>query len=1092
MATLIRLAKTMFGFCVLFLYDPGLAAQDTFSIIEKANSIAPARKFHGPGSRISPVPLSASRRTQAPLPVTNIPAYPYLPPARIENLQNGNCKDSSFFKIFEAQNRAYTFLTSAKTKDGGIVLGGYGRNKLTGPPVTWYSVVTKIDSLGQHIWSKELRSDVIQGRGLYIEAISVLSDGSILVSGEYHNPLSTSPPTPTLDFFMAKLTATGDLVWLKTFHSSLGNGCTSSNIRYVSVAEGVNGELYLGGTVPNCPEPRYLVVMKLNNAGNIIWQYNFQGHFTKSYCIGIFYNGSYVTVINRGESNTPNGVSVDLVRLNSTTGAYTSHKSWEPDLPYPGNWRSGFLNWTPAAVKLNNGNYCVYGNTFGNFFNPLGADLPQFSVIEFNGNDDFVKGYTINSTLVTNAYQSQIRVDRFGKVFYSMSVNLTYPDEIKYIGMADNGTILHQRKKPINGFEHFFDNAELFDDGSAAYINNVATVNQDNFYLYYSLLHVTDTGSQCLGTLENFSHTVPISYKPNLFAWTAANPNPIITTNNQNNSVSPIQYTDGPPCYQTTFCDTLEIRGDTTLCDLQQDLSFTAFKNPECGAKVNWFIDPSVIQTFQLVNDTTVLLRFSKEWQGWLYATMVTSCGEFKDSVLLTIAVSPGPVNIGPDTAICAANTITLNARKGYTTYRWSNGATDSLIVVSAPGTYYVDVTDACGNSFSDTVLVSPAPPILISLGPDRSSCNSDTLHLHAPSGFMNYAWSPNYNINATNTQQVVVKPAVDTAYIVKAEKTPGCFGYDTIRINVNHSIPINFGPDKDLCAGDSLILDAGAGFMQYQWNNGNITQKIAVSSAGSYSVIATDAEGCRSLDTLIVSNVYPLPTVSLNQDSTLCAGSSKTLDAGNGFMKYNWNTGSTSSSIVVRDLGLYAVTVTDDHGCKAADSTKITWVWPQPSAFLGPDTAMCPYDNLQLRSMSNFEQYKWSTGSVSSSINIKQPGNYWLQVKDSIGCFGKDSIIVAKKNCGNKFFMPTGFTPNNDGTNDLLRPIILGDVVQYRFWVYNRWGELVFETSDMAQAWNGIYKGREQTSGVFVWMCNYQFAGEVLRQEKGTAVLIR
>jgi hypothetical protein len=71
--------------------------------------------------------------------------------------------------------------TSAKTNDGGIVIGGYGRTKLTGPPYTWYSVITKFDSVGRHIWSKELKSDVLPGRGLYAESISVLSDGSILI-----------------------------------------------------------------------------------------------------------------------------------------------------------------------------------------------------------------------------------------------------------------------------------------------------------------------------------------------------------------------------------------------------------------------------------------------------------------------------------------------------------------------------------------------------------------------------------------------------------------------------------------------------------------------------------------------------------------------------------------------------------------------------------------------------------------------------------------------------------------------------------------------------------------------------------------------
>ena len=305
MAALIRLAKTVPGLFVLCFFDPGLAAQDSvFSIIEKANSVAPARKFPYSGSAISPVPLSGSRRTQIPLPDKNFPSYPYLPSARVANPQNANCKDSSFFKIFEAEDRAYSFFTSAKTNDGGIVLGGYGRSTLLGPPYTWYGAITKFDSVGQHIWSKELRSDVLPGKGLFIESISILSDGSIIVSGEADNPLSASPPNPTVDFFIAKLTAGGNLVWLKTFHSLMGSGCTTSNIRYAWVAEGANGDLYLGATIPNCPEPRYLVVIKLNNAGDILWQYNFLGHFTRSYCMGIFYDGNYITVINRGESNT--------------------------------------------------------------------------------------------------------------------------------------------------------------------------------------------------------------------------------------------------------------------------------------------------------------------------------------------------------------------------------------------------------------------------------------------------------------------------------------------------------------------------------------------------------------------------------------------------------------------------------------------------------------------------------------------------------------------------------------------------------------------------------------------------------------------
>lgn len=1091
MIVLIRPSKTLLAACFVCLVHASLVAQDSAVLaIIKENSVPPQ-----PGFFKSVPPVRKSAGTKAPTVNFLKQSLPfqdrqYRSTARTQT--NIACPDSSFLKIFEGNNRAFSFYTSTKTKDGGIVLGGYGRDKTTGPPYPWYSVITKFDSIGNHKWSKELRSEVIAGLGMYIEAINELSDGSIIVSGWHNNPLSTTAPTPTVDFFVAKLTSVGNLVWLKTFHSLLGNNCTTSNIRYAWVAEGNSGELYVGGTVTNCPDPRYTVVFKLNSGGSLIWQSSFTGHFATSYCMGVFYDGSYITVVTRGDGSLQNGVSVDFVRLNSTTGAYASHKSWEPDLPYPANFYAGFLSWTPTVVRLNNGNYCVYGNTFGDLYNPFSANIPHFSIVEFNTNNDFVKGYTINSTLASNAYESKIKVDRNGRVIYGLSVQLNYPDEVKYYGIADNGVILHQRKKDITGLEVFYDNAELFDNGSVVYINNLASVGQSNFYLHYSKMHISDTGSVCLGTIDNFSNIAPVPYKPNYFSWTAAIPNAIIVTNNQNNSVLPINYTAPPPCYQTSVCDTLKIHGATSSCDLQQDFNFTAYKNVQCGARVNWSIDTTVVQTFQVINDTSVLIRFNQRWQGWLHASIMTSCGEIRDSVLITIQASPGPVNIGPDTTICQSNTIILNAHKGYATYLWNTGATDSLISITTPGTYYVNVADSCGNFFADTIMVSAAPPVPISIGPDRTKCNSDTLHIQAPPGFIGYSWLPNYNISSTNTQQVIVNPAVDTSYTIMAEKTPGCFGYDTVHIIVNQSPPINLGPDRGFCTGDSLDLDAGPGFNQYQWSNGNNTQQVAVYSTGVISIIGTTVQGCRSFDTLVVPNVYALPVVSLNKDSSLCTGNPRILDAGAGFTNYAWNTGSSSQSITVNNIGVYSVNVTDNNGCKADDTTKITTLLPQPAGFLSRDTSICLYDRMQLKPTTNFNQYTWSTGSRGSAITINQPGIYWLQVKDGNNCVGKDTIIVDPKVCPTAFFMPTGFTPNNDGKNDILRPLLRGNVVQYKFRIYNRWGELIIETTDPNKGWDGTLQGKPQTSGVFVWMCAYQFDGEPAKAQQGTVVLIR
>lgn len=90
---------------------------------------------------------------------------------------------------------------------------------------------------------------------------------------------------------------------------------------------------------------------------------------------------------------------------------------------------------------------------------------------------------------------------------------------------------------------------------------------------------------------------------------------------------------------------------------------------------------------------------------------------------------------------------------------------------------------------------------------------------------------------------------------------------------------------------------------------------------------------------------------------------------------------------------------------------------------------------------------YRHKPISPRRTAVIKQPGIYWLQVKDANECIGKDSIVVHSKDCGKAFYMPTGFRSNNDGRNDLIKPILFGHVLQYRFWIYNRWGELIFES---------------------------------------------
>jgi gliding motility-associated-like protein len=332
----------------------------------------------------------------------------------------------------------------------------------------------------------------------------------------------------------------------------------------------------------------------------------------------------------------------------------------------------------------------------------------------------------------------------------------------------------------------------------------------------------------------------------------------------------------------------------------------------------------------------------------------------------------------------------------------------------------------------------------------------------------------------------------VDTSYYIKAEKTAGCFAYDTIHIKVYHSLPISLGKDTSFCTGDSLVLDAGAGFVNYTWNTGTNAKVITVKNKGTYTIAATGNNGCISFDTLKVISLYANPSVQLAKDSLLCFGESKILDAGIGYKQYSWSNGNTTQKIASKQTGKYFVSVIDNNGCKASDTTMITRILDLPHDFLSDDTSLCTYSKINLSPQNNYNSYQWSTSANTRVINIDKAGIYWLKVTDQYGCKGVDSIIIHPKQCMEGFYIPNAFTPNKDGKNDVFRPLIFGDVTKYHFTIYNRWGEKVYESTEPGEGWNGKYNSLEDKTSVFVWTCEYQLQGQPLQFEKGTVTLIR
>lgn len=237
---------------------------------------------------------------------------------------------------------------------------------------------------------------------------------------------------------------------------------------------------------------------------------------------------------------------------------------------------------------------------------------------------------------------------------------------------------------------------------------------------------------------------------------------------------------------------------------------------------------------------------------------------------------------------------------------------------------------------------------------------------------------------------------------------------------------------------------------------------------------------------------VRPKPDVTLDQTPYLCPGTTRTLDAGT-FVTYAWNTGDATRTITVSDTGLYTVTVTDANGCTGSFTTHISTRLANLTGFMPADTTICIKTSLALKAEAGYSSYTWSTGATTPSITVTNPGDYWLEVKEgSSGCMGRDTVTVTGKDCVLGFFMPNAFTPNGDGLNDIIHPILRGDIQAYRFRIFNRFGQIVFDSADPQKGWDGIFKGSPQSTQTFTWTCRFQFNGSIMEDRKGTLVLIR
>ena len=242
------------------------------------------------------------------------------------------------------------------------------------------------------------------------------------------------------------------------------------------------------------------------------------------------------------------------------------------------------------------------------------------------------------------------------------------------------------------------------------------------------------------------------------------------------------------------------------------------------------------------------------------------------------------------------------------------------------------------------------------------------------------------------------------------------------------------------------------------------------VNTPGDYTSSLTSENGC---DSIIITKLTLRSPYYVKRQDSICRGNAFTLPDGE----------------VVTKEGIYTVTITSPSGCDTL-ADYLIFVKSPPSLNLGEDTCLIGNQSINLSPGPEFQQYLWQDGSTSTTLTARFPGIYWVTVSNQCGS-ATDSLIITD-DCLSDIFLPTAFSPNSDGTNDIFRILNVHGQKLIHFIVYNRWGSIVFRTTNITSGWNGTYKGKPQPSGGYVYLIRFTDISGEIKTKSGTVLLIR
>lgn len=580
------------------------------------------------------------------------------------------------------------------------------------------------------------------------------------------------------------------------------------------------------------------------------------------------------------------------------------------------------------------------------------------------------------------------------------------------------------------------------------------------------------------------------------------------------------------------------IHKDTTVC-----LGTAVPLSASGGNVFTWTVLPggSPLSTLSCTNCASPVATPTVTTRYVVTSNLVSLCNKNKDTVTITVNAPP-TVQVSSNSPICRGQSLQLSGLGAATNYNWVgpagfNSVLQSPVIANAQlansGTYQLIVKN--GNCASPpitlTVVVNPAPsaPVVTGTNP---VCEGRTLQLTASGSGANavYYWTgTGFSASGATAAIPFAGPQHAGVYSVKAGfPNNTCLSPATnYTVMVSPKVTAGIHLSRDLiCQGDTVsLLYTGVGGLtdSLRWR---LDDGVLVSGTGAGPLVVRFPESGKKALALTAASlacqdvvqkeleVVPQPKSTFNVRPDACIGEPFGLEADPALghdLQFTWSFGG-ATVIDGSGPGLYHLSyatpgykvitlVTKDQLCSSEVSRDTVYVHPHPDARIhtAGSTRICASDSVRLEASGQpGYAYQWGPAAYFGDSRAEQTvaivpvsGYLYLQATDDYGCTAKDSLLMQTQPCC-EVYLPTAFSPNGDGRNDLFRIITTGHHLVANFRVINRWGQVVFETANEQRGWDGTMAGRPADGGTYFYYIKYRCSNGQVYEQKGDVVLVR